>query len=245
MLLAQNFTMTVIKTRCDLNTGSVALNSVLFGSAPYTYSIDGGTATANAFFTDLAAGSHTIKVIDNTGLDQTETIEIENLSTPELFILSEDMMCSTQLGFIEIDDIWTATPPYTFYLDSVLQEGERFEDLTAGFYTVTLQDANGCWSKRSVQIDNDCIDISHGVSPNEDGINDTWEIKDIERYPDSKIKVFNRHGHTVFNSVGYTEPWDCKSLGIALPIGTYYYIIKLDESNPLADVFTGWVAIVK
>ena len=190
MLLAQNFTMTVIKTRCDLNTGSVALNSVLFGTAPYTYSIDGGTATANAFFTDLAAGSHTIKVIDNTGLDQTETIEIENLSTPELFILSEDMMCSTQLGFIEIDDIWTATPPYTFYLDSVLQEGERFEDLTAGFYTVTLQDANGCWSKRSVQIDNDCIDISHGVSPNEDGINDTWEIKDIERYPDSKIKVF-------------------------------------------------------
>lgn len=45
-------------------------------------------------------------------------------------------------------------------------------------------------------------------SPNGDGNNDTYQIINVENYPQNYLKVFNRWGETVYNSSPYHNEWD-------------------------------------
>ena len=87
------------------------------------------------------------------------------------------------------------------------------------------------------------IDIPNVFSPNNDGKNDVWVIKDLAPYPESKVEVFTRSGQNVFSALnGYKLPWDGTYKGKPMPVGTYYYIVS---TSPQSKVFTGWVAILR
>jgi gliding motility-associated-like protein len=88
-----------------------------------------------------------------------------------------------------------------------------------------------------------CLIIPNAISPNDDLINDVWNIGMIDLYPKIEIKVFNRWGQTIWVSEkGYPRPWDGKSNGVVLPIDSYHYIIDLHNgSKPIL----GNVTIVK
>ena len=86
------------------------------------------------------------------------------------------------------------------------------------------------------------ITIPNVFSPNGDGINDTWNILQLNTYPEADLSVFNRYGQKVYESAGYANQWDGKLKGKHLPLGTYYYIIDL--KNGLKP-FSGWVMILK
>jgi gliding motility-associated-like protein len=80
-----------------------------------------------------------------------------------------------------------------------------------------------------------------GVSPNGDGIHDTWVIENITDYPDALIKVFDRNGREVFGTDGYRNDWGGTggTGGKLLPVGSYYYIVHLQR--PTARNVTGWL----
>jgi len=63
-------------------------------------------------------------------------------------------------------------------------------------------------------------------TPNGDNINDTWNIKYLESYPNATVEVFNRNGNRVFFSNGYKVPFDGNYQNGPLPVGVYYYIIN-------------------
>ena len=81
------------------------------------------------------------------------------------------------------------------------------------------------------------------LTPNGDGNNDVWIIKDIEKYPDNEITVFDRGGRTVFHVINYQNDWMGFLSGKPLAEGTYYYIIKL-RKNSKADLIKGFITIV-
>jgi gliding motility-associated-like protein len=86
------------------------------------------------------------------------------------------------------------------------------------------------------------VTITTAFTPNGDGINDTWDLKAIGQYPGCTVEVMNRYGYKVFYSTGYPTAWDGRSNGANLPVGTYYYIIKLTSNiKPL----TGYLAIIR
>jgi len=84
--------------------------------------------------------------------------------------------------------------------------------------------------------------IPNAFSPNGDGINDTWEIPLLKNYPNCSVEVYNRYGQLVFKSIGYNKNWDGTLNNQALPIGTYYYIIK---TSPSANLLSGSVLIIR
>ncbi|MCR8559354.1 gliding motility-associated C-terminal domain-containing protein [Mucilaginibacter sp. BJC16-A38] len=86
------------------------------------------------------------------------------------------------------------------------------------------------------------IVIPNTFSPNNDGINDLWNIEALFTYAESNIQIFNRYGKRVFQSTGYSKPWDGTYNGSPLPEGTYYYIIDLKNNTPK---LSGWVMLVK
>ncbi|MGF7077806.1 MBG domain-containing protein [Mucilaginibacter sp. UYCu711] len=86
------------------------------------------------------------------------------------------------------------------------------------------------------------VTITTAFTPNGDGINDTWDLKAIGQYPGCTVEVMNRYGYKVFYSTGYPNAWDGRSNGANLPVGTYYYIIKLtSDIKPL----TGYLTIIR
>ncbi|MBA9077839.1 gliding motility-associated C-terminal domain-containing protein [Rufibacter quisquiliarum] len=112
----------------------------------------------------------------------------------------------------------------------------------AGQFTYTLQvtDAFGCTDLDEVIVTViGRVRIFNTFSPNNDNLNDVWEIENITNFPEATVEIFNRWGQQVFKSDGYATPWDGKLNGKPLPIDTYYYIIRLNKNdNPLKGSVT-------
>jgi gliding motility-associated-like protein len=77
--------------------------------------------------------------------------------------------------------------------------------------------------------------IPEGFSPNGDGMNDYFVIKNIHLYPDNRFLIFNRWGNKLYEGKPYMNRWDGKNYfggnvgGDDLPVGTYYYILELGK----------------
>ena len=64
------------------------------------------------------------------------------------------------------------------------------------------------------------LQISKYISPNGDGYNDFFIIKDIEQYPQNKLSVFRRDGIVIYEKANYQNDWTAENI----PEGVYYYI---------------------
>lgn len=110
-----------------------------------------------------------------------------------------------------------------------------------GTYSLTVT-AGGCSSAQSTVnvVSESCIEyvlfIPQGFSPNGDGINDLFVIRNIAYYPENSFAVYNRWGNKVFEASPYRDTWDGKnSFGITtgdgvLPVGTYFYVFQADNN---------------
>ena len=131
--------------------------------------------------------------------------------------------------------------------------------LSQGNYFVTVVDNFGCQFTEEIEINdeicqnefgstqyNNCLFIPSVFTPNNDGINDLWDIYNIEIYePGVIVKLFNRWGQIVYESgmdFTYSDNlWNGKnSNGRDVEIATYYYVIELEgyEKN-----YTGYVVV--
>ncbi|MEO7138970.1 MAG: PKD domain-containing protein [Ferruginibacter sp.] len=114
------------------------------------------------------------------------------------------------------------------------------QDIT---YTLTVTSRGGCSSSDQVFIKVlKGPEIPNTFTPNNDGINDYWDIRYLETYLNNRVQVFSRTGQLVFESRGYRKRWDGNMNGKPLPVDTYYYIIEPGNGRkPL----TGYVTIIK
>lgn len=110
-------------------------------------------------------------------------------------------------------------------------------------YTITVETADGCTA-----MDTATVTVFGGVSipntftPNGDGVNDKWDIQNLDDYPNCVVRIFDRWGSEVYNSKGYYTAWDGTIKGRRLPVGTYYYLINLNNG---ARPLSGFVALIR
>ena len=112
-------------------------------------------------------------------------------------------------------------------------------------YVVMVVDQNGCTASDTMNLRIDPeIFIPNGISPNSDGKNDFWVIDNIERFPDNEVEIYNRWGELLYLKKSYDNKWDGTYNGKPLPIGTYYYVLKLNDPQ-FPDPYTGPLTIFK
>jgi len=143
---------------------------------------------------------------------------------------------------------------YALYEDAVNQENEILD--TTNYQNVVDPEII------YVRVDNiDCYQITSfnlvtincppwipsGFSPNFDGINDEFNIIGLLTIFDKfELKIFNRYGTLIYQGGDMLGFWDGKSnkgitnVGSLLPVGTYYYVLHLNDSN-YKKPLTGWV----
>ncbi|MBI2722586.1 MAG: gliding motility-associated C-terminal domain-containing protein [Bacteroidetes bacterium] len=101
-------------------------------------------------------------------------------------------------------------------------------------YTVIVQNGFGCRdvTQVTVFVKNDYkLIIANTVTPNNDGVNDTWWIGNLENYPNNEVMILNRYGQLLYETKGYKNTWDGMYNGQRLPDGTYFFVLKFPESN--------------
>jgi gliding motility-associated-like protein len=113
-------------------------------------------------------------------------------------------------------------------------------------YRVTVTDDKGCSASAQLQVtvtdDYAAIRPSNILTPNGDGRNDTWVIKNIDQYPDNEVEIFNRSGSLIWHKKGYGNDWNGTINGKPLHEGTYYYLINFGNGK---KVLKGFISIVR
>lgn len=91
--------------------------------------------------------------------------------------------------------------------------------------------------------------IPEGFSPNNDSINDFFEISGLLNiFFDHEIYIYSREGNIIFKGNNETGFWNGNAnSGLLyegpLPVGLYYYVLNLN--HPDYNIFTGWVYLNK
>jgi gliding motility-associated-like protein len=110
-------------------------------------------------------------------------------------------------------------------------------------YTITVQNAEGCMAIDSVRVTVlNTISFPNTFTPNGDGVNDKWDIQNLKDYQNCVVHIFDRYGGEVYTSIGYYNAWDGTFKGRPCPVGTYYYLINLNDGSP---PLSGFVALIR
>jgi gliding motility-associated-like protein len=121
--------------------------------------------------------------------------------------------------------------------------GQSVDVNSSGKYWVTASFTSGCKNSDTIWIV-DCekkeIEIVNVFTPNGDGYNDYFVVKDIKNYQPVKLAIYNRWGDELYSSSDYQNKWDGTYKGKKLPEGTYYYVIETKDGK----VYKGAVNII-
>ena len=223
-------------------TGS-ATAVVSGGLAPYTYLWDTTPEQTKETATDLSAGTYNIIITDSHGCRKQGSV---NITEPQALTLDSS---TTPASCPDMDDgsitlaITGGTGPYgVLWSDEVTLQNRT--KLKSGRYSVIVTDHNSCTVSTSVDVDfiwsPDCLVIPQVITPNNDGFNDDWRIKNIDLYPNAEVHVYNRWGKMVFSTKNLSDnPWDGTLDGKLVPTDSYHYILYLnDGSEPRSGVIS-------
>ena len=244
----------------DVYTLSTHLDKfeTLCGEATPSFNLSGGdpsggeysgTGVANNVFYPNVAGTgiHTITYTHTIGsciATDTETITIS--SSPIVIQSSiEQETCSEGGLMIHAHPMFGSG-----YYDFLWSDGSLENPLTyaeAGNYNVLISDANDCYSLlEGITVDSalNCIEMTNTFTPNNDGVNDTWNL-DFSNYSEVNLVIFNKWGSEIASFTDLVFSWDGTYNGNDLPAGTYYYIIQLTESTGSLINQSGPITIIR
>lgn len=135
------------------------------------------------------------------------------------FIAPENPDCSDITWFPSIEEEIFENTPYT--MTAICGNCTTELDIM-----VTVLDDCGSCSKD---------DMPSAITPNADGVNDTWEIK----CPGAEVTVMNRSGTPVFSSTNYQNEFDGLNGQLS---GTFFFIVNPADGS---DMITGTITIIK
>jgi len=135
----------------------------------------------------------------------------------------------------------------SFSLDGEnLLTSEIFDWEIKNIYTIRVKTSDGEFSLEksfTITIEKliEGIKFANAITPNGDGENDTWELEDIEAFPNVTVFIYDSAGQNVFKTKQGYQPWDGTYNGQPLPMGTYYYIINLHDG---INEYKGTITII-
>lgn len=133
--------------------GEIVVNAT-GGTAPYTYSLDGGVFQSDSTFSNLAGGSYIVTVRDVNFCELTVPFTVADAAT----ITASFSAVTNVACFGDATGAFTVlgsggAAPYQYGLNGgALGNSGVFTGLTAGTYPVTIVDDNGCQLDTSITI---------------------------------------------------------------------------------------------
>ncbi len=150
----------------------------------------------------------------------------------EIELLTDQLSSLRVVGFSPALNQWVNLGNSAF--SGTESEGELTSDVfEPNFFTaITIG---------SILRGNGSINVFTIFTPNGDGLNDTFIIEGLETSPNNELFIYNRWGVEVYSKRNYDNSFSGQSNGRVtvnesgqLPVGTYYYVLKLRDQEDIA-----------
>ena len=177
-----------------------------------------------------------------TGGNYTFTPDAGQCASPQTILVTINSSSLTDFQWI-VSEPFSGNPTitiipnspgnYLYQLDfGPLQTSNIFQNVSSGFHTVQVTDANGCSDtieKKDILI----ADYPKFFTPNGDDYNDTWNIKGLSGLPNAKIYIFDRYGKLIKQISSTGQGWDGTYNSQQLPSDDYWFVVEFEFNNTM------------
>ncbi|MFT4599925.1 MAG: gliding motility-associated-like protein [Arenicella sp.] len=78
----------------------------------------------------------------------------------------------------------------------------------------------------------DVVTIPNIFTPDGDGVNDLFKIRDAQAFEELTCTIYNRHGETVYRFYGLNGSWDGYThAGVKVSAGVYFVLLEVNTSD--------------
>ncbi len=221
-------------TTIFLNAGVIDNNS-----NNYSYGWNTGENTYKIQINEPGTYTVTVSNSNNCSKERTIIVEGSNIASFQ----SIDVVDAAKNNVISVFVSGEGTYEYvlldknnSLYRD--YQENNVFENIGPGIYTVYVRDIkNDCGSINSLIS---VIGFPKFFTPNNDGVNDNWQVYGVSDMfqPNSKIFIFDRFGKLLKQISPLEKGWDGTFNGKKLPTDDYWFSVKLQDGRIFKSHFT-------
>lgn len=195
-------------------------------------SIPGATSST---LTVIAVGTYSVQVTNSNGCFKIRTIPVQTSGTAII----------QDIAVVDLTDVNTVTVTltdnsygdYVYSLDypNAFQVSNVFTNVASGIHTVFVKDLNGCPIASQIIY---VLGIPTFFTPNNDGYNDTWNIKGAKLNSKTQIHIFDRYGKLLKQIKASGYGWDGTHNGQQLPSDDYWYTIFMEDGQTIKGHFT-------
>jgi gliding motility-associated-like protein len=229
----------VVSIKNDVTCNGAANGTVSItgsgGTGELQYSLNNGAFQNTGIFNGLVPGTYNVTIRDESMCADQVTFVITEPAVIEITATPSDALCPDEpQGAITLD-ITGGTGPYSVIWSDGITTRSRTE-IPSGDYAVVVTDANGCAAAENVTVgvigSEDCLEFPDIITPNNDGYNDLFRIRNIDLFPNAELIIYNRWGKQVYSTKNISaNPWDGKIKGQVLPTDSYHYILDLNDGS--------------
>ena len=191
-------------------------NTILFGETAATLIVNTG-------------GIYTVNVSTPFGCSRTRTIEVKvsEIATLQGINITD----LADINTIEVTVSGAGNYVYSLDYQNGFQTSPFFPDVAAGVHQVFVKDSNGCGVIGPIEIY--VLGAPRFFTPNEDGYNDTWNIKGVNEKFNSQaiVRIYDRYGKLIKEISPVGKGWDGTSNEKAMPADDYWYHIILEDQR--------------
>jgi gliding motility-associated-like protein len=220
---------------CDLLSAPISLSA-----EPSNGTFSGASVDANQFYPDrVGAGTYpityTVTNAEGCTAQQTRLLTVSpriELALDSVIRINRRESVTMPLTSNIADLAYSWSPPEGLSNSEVISPIATPDSTTR--YVVVARDAAGCQAVASVRVDVIIrLMIPSAFSPDGDGINDVWELRNADAFPNLDLTIVNRWGEVMFQTKGYKTPWDGKTDSVRVAPGVYQYLIRLGNGQVL------------
>lgn len=218
---------------------------------PETITLTGGViddSPSNYYYEWLPSGENTSEIEINVPGTYTVKVTNTNGCFKERTILVSPSSIATDISFEVIDAnennsitvFVDGDGEYEYALDNIngpYQNSSTFINVLPGLYTVYIRDKNECG------IANDLVSVigfPNFFTPNNDDVNDYWQVKGISSQfqSNTSVFIFDRYGKLLIELNPLSSGWDGTFKGENMPTNDYWFKVKLEDGRTFTSHFT-------
>jgi gliding motility-associated-like protein len=213
----------------------------------YSWTLNGTEISVSPTLSVSTPGIYSITLTKTDGTGCSRTMEVSVIGSEIAKITQNDIAIVdiTENNSITIKnpnnlgpgDYWFALESEDGTVSFPYQTETIFNNLKGGFYTLFVEDKNGCGT---ATLPISVIGYPKFFTPNNDGINDFWQIQGIDALiqPESSIHIFNRYGKLLKQLSPAEIGWNGTFNGLTLSTDDYWFKILLQDGRTVMGHFT-------
>ena len=176
----------------------------------------------NSYVTE--SGIYYINTKNRNNCDSIAYYDLRFSFKPKIELGADTCFINSQPIVLKVDSTYT-----NYNWMGINSTNHTYTATNSGKYTVSVTNLCGT-TVDQIEIFDDCefpVYMPTAFTPNNDGLNDVYLYPALNKNRFVSVKIYNRYGQEIFNSVDPRKGWNGKFKDKDQPVGTYVYVIQV------------------